>query len=230
MGNGNKILVVDDEKNYIRMISANLVGEGYEVYSAENGKDAIFCASEINPDLILMDERMPILDGHAAVARIREFSSVPIIMVTVQGDNSARVSSLDQGADDYVTKPFSMVELLARIQAVLRRSSKSAQYAPPFFENGDLYIDYASAEVSVDGKKVALSSMEYRLLLQFAHHPGVLISSEQLLHSVWGENYESEKEIMWVTLSRLRRKLGGSQKENNIQTKQGLGYYLPVHA
>ncbi len=223
------VLVVDDEPRYIELISANLVVDGYEVLKALNGKRAVEIVSEDNVDLILLDVMMPELDGFETCRRIRSFSQVPIIMVTAKGDESDRVQGLNVGADDYIVKPFSASELLARVRAVLRRSRFSRDVSKPVvFEHGDLKIDFAQAEVFIGEEKVLLSATEYRLLLQFAHNQGQILTTEDLLTSVWGEGYKNDKEILWVTISRLRSKLEDDQGDpKHIVTRTGMGYTMP---
>jgi DNA-binding response OmpR family regulator len=226
---GAKILVVDDEPRYLRLMEANLVTEGFQVYKATNGQEAVDVVVEKNPDLVLLDVMMPILDGFAACERIREFSNVPIIVVTARGSENDRVRGLDLGADDYIVKPFSATELLARVRAVLRRVQTSGSaFQQAIFTHGDLRIDFARAEVFKNDKIVFLSATEYRLLLQFAHNVGAVLTSEQLLTDVWGQEYRDDKEILWVSISRLRQKLENDPKKpQHIVTRSGLGYTMP---
>ena len=226
---GEKILAVDDEPRFVRLVEANLSAAGFEVVTASNGQEAIEAVSTHNPDLVLMDIMMPIVDGFTALSQIREFSTVPIIMLTAKGEEADRVEGLNRGADDYVVKPFGADELLARVRAVLRR----AQLVPPpsqvnTFANGELVIDFAKAEISVSDKVVFLSATEYRLLMQFVHNVGQTLTAEDLLTNVWGEEYSTDKEILWVCISRLRQKLENDPKNPKlILTRSGLGYTMP---
>jgi len=224
-----KILVVDDEVRYIRLMEANLVSEGYEVLKATSGQAAVDSVNAYHPDLVLLDVMMPGLNGFEACERIREFSSVPIIMVTAKGEEQDRVRGLDVGADDYIVKPYSATELLARVRAVLRRSELSkSTFQQTVFTHDDLRIDYARAEVFVEDTIVYLSATEYRLLLQFAQNVGRVLSSDDLLENVWGTEYRDDKEILWVSISRLRQKLEVDPKSpKHIVTRPGLGYYMP---
>lgn len=225
-----QILVVDDEPRYVRLMEANLLTEDYDVLRAYDGQKAVETVAENHPDLVLLDVMMPILDGITACERIREFSNVPIIMVTAKGEERDRIRGLDVGADDYVVKPFSATELLARVRAVLRRaeSNGSASFQQPVFNHGNLKIDFAKAEVFRDEKMVYLSATEYRLLLQFAQNLGDILSSEDLLVNVWGEEYRNDKEILWVSISRLRHKLEDDPRNpQHIVTRSGLGYTMP---
>jgi len=225
-----RILVVDDEPRYVRLMEANLLTEGYEILRAYDGQKAVEIVAENQPDLVLLDVMMPILDGITACERIREFSNVPIIMVTAKGEERDRVRGLDVGADDYIVKPYSAMELLARVRAVLRRAETagSASFQQSVFNHGNLMIDFAKAEVYKDDKMVFLSATEYRLLLQFVQSNGEILSSEDLLTNVWGEEYRNDKEILWVSISRLRHKLENDPRNpQHIVTRSGLGYTMP---
>ena len=224
------ILIVDDEPRYLRLMEANLTTEGYIVFKAIDGQAAVEMVAEKQPDLVLLDVMMPKLDGFGACERIREFSNVPIIMVTARGNEADRVTGLDLGADDYIVKPFSATELLARVRAVLRRAQTMVSAVQQsIFNHGSLRIDFARAEVFGDGRIVYLSATEYRLLLQFAHNVGSVLTSEQLLTDVWGPEYRNDKEILWVSISRLRQKLERDPKNpEHIVTRSGLGYTMPA--
>ena len=223
------ILIVDDEPRYLRLMQANLVTEGYQVIEATNGQQAVDMVAEKHPDLVFLDVMMPVLDGFTALERIREFSNVPIIIVTARGNEQDRVRGLDLGADDYIVKPFSATEVLARARAVLRRAQSSGSlFQQSIFTHGTLRIDFARAEVFKGDKMVFLSATEYRLLLQFAHNIGSVLTSEQLLTDVWGPEYRDDKEILWVSISRLRQKLETDPKNpQHIVTRSGLGYTMP---
>jgi DNA-binding response OmpR family regulator len=223
-----RILIVDDEPRYLRLMEANLITEDYEVIKATNGQEAVDKVASHQPELVLLDIMMPVLDGFAACERIREFSMVPIIMVTARGEENARVRGLDLGADDYIVKPFSATELLARVRAVLRRVKTSGGTQQAVFHHGKLKIDFARAEVFRNERIVYLSATEYRLLLQFAHNLGQVLTSEELLINVWGPEYHEDKEILWVSISRLRQKLEEDPKNPiHIVTRSGLGYTMP---
>ena len=224
-----QILVVDDEPRYVRLMEANLVSEGYQVLKASNGQEAVDIVDQYHPDLVLLDVMMPVLSGFDACERIREFSNVPVIMVTAKGDEHDRVKGLDVGADDYIIKPYSATELLARVRAVLRRAQLSGgTFQQSTFTHGNLRIDFARAEVFVDDIIVFLSATEYRLLLQFAQNLGRVLTSEELLENVWGVEYRDDKEILWVSISRLRQKLESNPKSpEHIVTRAGLGYSMP---
>jgi DNA-binding response OmpR family regulator len=226
-----RILIVDDEPRYLRLLEANLRTEGYEVVTAQDGAQAVDVFSNQPIDLVLMDVMMPKLDGFGATQRIREFSTIPIIILTAKGDEQDRVRGLDLGADDYLVKPFSATELLARVRAVLRRAQSPGGDVggqSRFFTHDNLKIDFARAEVWKGEIPISLSATEYRLLLQFAHHVGKIMSSEELLTSVWGPEYRTDKEILWVSIARLRQKLeDDAHSPRHIVTRSGLGYLMP---
>ncbi|MBI4731388.1 MAG: response regulator transcription factor [Chloroflexi bacterium] len=223
-----RILVVDDEPRYLRLLEANLLTEGYQVYTASDGEAALEAFSGGPVDLILLDVMMPRMDGFTVCQRIRQFSNVPIIILTAKGEEQDRVRGLDVGADDYLVKPFSITELLARVRAVLRRAQVSEVGQERFFSHGGLRIDFARAEVWLAETPVYLSATEYRLLLQFTHNIGKVLTAEELLTSVWGPEYREDKEILWVTIARLRQKVEEDpHTPRHIVTRSGLGYLMP---
>jgi DNA-binding response OmpR family regulator len=222
-----RILVVDDEPRYIRLLEANLATKDYQVFTATDGEEALESFSANPVDLILLDVMLPRMDGFAVCQRIRQFSNVPIIMLTAKGEEHDRVRGLDAGADDYLVKPFSVMELLARVRAVLRRAEVSETGQDRFFTHGNLRIDLARAEVWRGDLTISLSATEYRLLLQFAHNIGKVMSSEELLSGVWGPEYRDDKEILWVTIARLRQKVEiDPHMPEHIATRSGLGYIM----
>jgi len=225
-----RILVVDDEPLYIRLLKVNLEAEGYEVDTATNGEEALESLSQSMPDLILLDVMMPKLDGVSTCIRIRQFSNVPIILLTALGEEQDRVNGLNIGADDYVVKPFSATELVARVRAVLRRVNNQPESVEArLFVHGDLRIDIAKAEVWKGDKQIYLSATEYKLLIFFAHHLGQVLTAEELLEATWGPTYKDEKEILWVSIARLRQKLEENpHSPEHIVTRTGLGYQMPA--
>jgi DNA-binding response OmpR family regulator len=182
------------------------------------------------PDLIIMDVMMPKLDGISTCVRIRQFSNVPIILLTALGEEQDRVNGLNIGADDYVVKPFSATELVARVRAVLRRTQdrkENPEYK--IFAHGNLRIDIAKAEVWKNDRQVYLSATEYKLLIHFAHQVGKVLTAEDLLAATWGPTYKDEKEILWVSIARLRQKLEDDPHTPvHIVTRTGLGYQMPL--
>jgi len=223
------ILVVDDESLYQHLLRVNLEKEGYDVLTAGNGADALEIVSNRHPDLVILDILMPILDGIKACERIRQFSNVPIIILTALGEEQDRVKGLNVGADDYVVKPFSATELVARVRAVLRRAHTTEQITQNrYFVHGNLKIDFARAEVWKGNRPVFLSATEYRLLIQFAQHVGEVMTAEDLLVAIWGPQYRDDKEILWVSIARLRQKLEDNpHSPQHIVTRAGLGYLMP---
>ncbi len=225
------ILVVDDEPRYVRLLEVNLVPDGYVVHSASNGQEAVDAVASERPDLVLLDVMMPVMDGFTACERIREFSTLPIIILTAKGEERDRVRGLDAGADDYIVKPFSAQELLARVRAVLRRAERQVigDFHQPVFQHMELQIDLPKATVTCAGRPISLTATEYRLLQTFAAALGKVMSGEDLLTSVWGPEYREDKEILWVCLSRLRQKIEPDPKNPiHIVTRQGLGYLMPL--
>jgi DNA-binding response OmpR family regulator len=224
-----KILVADDEMLYQHLLRVNLEKEGYEVIAASNGEEALDLVTSRHPDLVVLDIMMPRLDGISTCERIRQFSNVPIIMLTARSEEQDRVRGLNVGADDYIVKPFSATELVARVRAVLRRAKNSeGGTSNRYFEHGNLKIDFARAEVWRDGKPIYLSATEYRLLIQFAHHIGQVMTAEELLVAIWGPSYREDKEILWVSIARLRQKLEDNPHQPlHIVTRAGLGYLMP---
>lgn len=224
------ILIVDDDPRYQRLVEINLVTAEYAVAKASNGQEAVEQAAGIKPDLILLDVMMPVMNGFAATERIREFSNVPIIILTAKGEERDRVRGLNSGADDYIVKPFSAQELLARVRAVLRRAEhiQAETFHEPVFQHYELQIDLARARVTADDQVVSLTATEYHLLQTLAASKGKVLTAEELLSSVWGPEYREDKEILWVCLSRLRQKIEPDPKNPiHIITRQGIGYLIP---
>ncbi|OGO14703.1 MAG: DNA-binding response regulator [Chloroflexi bacterium RBG_13_68_17] len=230
MSEGKTILVVDDEPRYLRLMEVNLNTEGYKVITAPDGQQAIDRTAAEKPELILLDVMMPVMDGFTACERIREFSAVPIIIITAKGEERDRVRGLDAGADDYIVKPFSAQELLARVRAVLRRAERQqvGDFHQPVFKHHELTIDLPRALVTCASREVSLTATEYRLLQTLSASLGRVMTAEELLTTVWGPEYKEDKEILWVCLSRLRQKIEPDPKNPiHIVTRQGIGYLMP---
>ncbi len=231
--NKKTILLVDDEPRYLRLLEVNLIPDGYAIRTAADGQQAVAAVAAEQPDLILLDVMMPVMDGFTCCERIREFSSVPIIMLTAKGEERDRVRGLDAGADDYVVKPFAAQELLARVRAVLRRAERQevGGFHQPIFKHYELQIDLPRAMVTCAGTEIMLTATEYRLLQTLAASIGRVLTPEELLTTVWGPEYREDKEILWVCLSRLRQKIEPDPKSPiHIQTRQGIGYLMPQAA
>jgi DNA-binding response OmpR family regulator len=222
----SRILVVDDEARMRRFVRMNLDLEGYDVFEAENGLIALQRVRDDMPDLILLDVMMPDLDGFETLARIREVSSVPVIMLTVKGDEDDRIRGLDLGADDYVTKPFSARELVSRIRAVLRRVEPTkAQAEEPLVIDEDLSIDFPHREVIVRGGRIKLRPTEYRLLLQLVENSPWIVPQETLLAKVWGPEYRDDTQLLRLYINYLRKKIEPDPSDPRyIFTERGVGY------
>lgn len=221
------ILVVEDEARLVRLIETVLHAFHYRTVAATDGAQALETAAIKSPDLILLDLRLPgELDGFEVCRRVREFSSVPIIMLTARAQEVDKLRGFELGADDYITKPFSAKELLARVQAVLRRTQTPAG-APARLEIGALAIDPASRRVSVEGRAVHLTPTEYRLLLALARHRGRVIPHPDLLTEVWGPEYRDEVEYLRTYMRYLRQKLEADPANPRLLlTAPGVGYLL----
>ena len=225
-----RILVAEDEPRYIWAIQTNLEARGYEVLTATDGQQAIDLAADAQPDLILLDIKMPVVNGYEACRRIREFSTVPIIMITAMAEEADKVLGLDLGADDYVTKPFSVPELLARVRAALRRI-EFAEGLPSdlTYAAGDLRVDFAQHRVFIRSQEVELTPTEYRLLCELVKQPGRVLVSDYLTERVWGPGYEEGDKLIRQAIHRLRRKIEVDPRHPEyIRTRPGLGYvFLP---
>jgi DNA-binding response OmpR family regulator len=220
-----RILVVDDEVNILKYMRANLEASGYEVLTAGDGFEALQIFERELPDLVILDLRMPKMDGFEVCRRIREFAQTPIIVLTTLGSQEDKIKCFDLGADDYVTKPFSKNELLARVKALLRRTTLWDERPEPALHFHDLVIDFAQHRVTLGSQDVKLTATEYKLLSYLARNVGRLITPEQILEKVWGEEYVGETHLLHVAMARLRQKLGDDAKEPRfIVTKIGIGY------
>jgi DNA-binding response OmpR family regulator len=225
------ILAADDDPQILRLVARNLQLEGYEVVTAIDGQEALEHLEAQQFDLAILDVMMPRLDGFTVCARVREFSSVPIIMVTARGQDQDKIHGLDLGADDYLTKPFSVDELLARVRSVLRRSqfatSQEGQTVRPVVTLGELKIDFAQHRVTLKDREIELTPIEYRLLAYLAQNAGRIITQDLLLEHVWGEEYMGESHLLQVNMNRLRRKIEDDPAHPRyLLTKMGVGYVL----
>lgn len=225
---GNDILVVEDDPRYLRLIRFVLEAAGYRVRSVGTGEEGLDAVAERLPDLLVLDIMLPGMDGFEVCRRVREVSTAPIIMLTAKGAEEDKVKGLRLGADDYVVKPFSAQELLARVEAVLRRSAAAqAPQGETSFAWRDLHINFLSHEVTIKQRPVHLSPTEYRLLHELAVNPGKVLTADDLLEKVWGPGYRGQHEVLRVAVWRLRQKLeiepGNPQL---IGTLPGVGYLL----
>jgi DNA-binding response OmpR family regulator len=225
------ILAADDDPQLLRLITRNLQLEGYDVLAASDGQQALELIENNAPDLVLLDVMMPRMDGFTVCYRVREFSSVPIIIITARGQDQDKVRGLDLGADDYLTKPFSVDELLARVRAVIRRSQFTAreytQGLRATTATGSLVIDYSQHIVTLHGREIALTPTEYRIIAYLAQNVGRVVTQDLLLEHVWGQEYLGESHMLQVNINRLRRKLEiDATQPHYILTKVGVGYSL----
>jgi two-component system, OmpR family, KDP operon response regulator KdpE len=221
-----QILVVDDEPRMVRFVRMNLELEGYQVSSANNGMEALEKIRDELPDLVLLDVMMPGMDGFETLERLREISTIPVIMLTVKGEEEDRIRGLELGADDYVTKPFSPRELASRIRAVLRRAEMPSPLAKTVIQIDDrLSVDFRQREVLVDGEPVRLRPTEYRLLYHLVNNAGWVMTHEMLLSKVWGYEYREEAGLLRLYITYLRQKIEPEPSNPRyIFTERGVGY------
>ena len=223
-----KVLVVDDEKLIVKGIRFSLEQDGMEVEFAYDGEEALRMASDQEYDLILLDIMLPKMDGFEVCQHIREFSSVPIVMLTAKGDDMDKILGLEYGADDYITKPFNILEVKARIKAIMRRVStgKPKQEKASVIENGDLKMDCESRRLYVKGKEINLTAKEFDLLELLVTNPNKVYSRERLLNLVWGYEYPGDVRTVDVHVRRMREKIESNPSEPKyVHTKWGVGYY-----
>jgi two-component system phosphate regulon response regulator PhoB len=223
------ILVMEDEDALATLLQYNLEKEGYDVVVAADGEEGLVQIDERQPDLVLLDWMLPKVSGIEVCRRLRgrpETRNLPVIMLTARGEESDRVRGLDTGADDYLTKPFSMTELIARIRAVLRRIRPGL--ADDRVGHGDIVIDRVAHRVKRSGKEVHLGPTEFRLLDHFMRHPGRVFSREQLLDAVWGSDVYVEARTVDVHVGRLRKALNVEESANPIRTVRSAGYSLDL--
>jgi two-component system, OmpR family, KDP operon response regulator KdpE len=220
------ILVVDDEPHVVKLVKANLEPSGYKVLTAAEGEQALQQVQTGSPDLVILDIMLPKMDGYEVCRRIREFSPVPVIMLTARSAEVDLVHGFEVGADDYLTKPFAVNELLMRVRAVLRRSRWPEEVlARRLFNAGPIEIDFAQHKVTVDGQPVKLSPTEYRLLAYLASNTGRVLVHRELLRAVWGPEYGEESEYLRVYIRYLRQKLEPDPANPRyLLTQPGAGY------
>ena len=227
-----KVLVVDDEKLIVKGIRFSLEQDGMEVDCAYDGQEALDLATANHYDMILLDVMLPKLDGFEVCQSIREFSTVPIVMLTAKGDDMDKILGLEYGADDYITKPFNILEVKARIKAIMRRASLGVAAAAEqkaeenIVENGDLVLDKSNRRLTILGVEYNLTSKEFDMLLLLVTNPKKVFSREDLLHTIWGTDYPGDERTVDVHVRRLREKIEPNPKEPKyVRTKWGVGYY-----
>ncbi|MGB6144273.1 MAG: response regulator transcription factor [Rhodanobacter sp.] len=221
-----RVLVIDDEMQIRRFLDIGLRAGGYQVLQAANAAEGLALAATQSPDLVILDLGLPDREGHEVLAELRQWSSVPVLMLSVRSAESEKVRALDNGANDYVTKPFGMQELMARLRALLRHHpATGAADVPPRYDDGHLAIDLARREVSLDGKQIALTRKEYAVLSLLLRHAGRVISQQQLLREVWGATHVQDTHYLRIVLGRLRQKLGDDPAAPRwLKTEPGIGY------
>ena len=226
------ILIVDDDPAILRLLSTNLKARGYEIFTATDGEESLEAVQKDFVDLIILDLMMPKVDGVEVCRRIREWSDVPIIILSARGDEGDKVKCLELGADDYLTKPFGIAELMARIKTAFRhRGDPTVSPAQSSFVCDGLEINFAKRRVTVNGKEITLTPTEFALLQHLAVNSDKVLTHNMLLQSVWGNEYSSEKEYLRVFVGRLRRKLEPDPKNPKyIQTIPGVGYHIATPA
>ncbi|MBQ0004774.1 MAG: response regulator transcription factor [Clostridiales bacterium] len=232
--NKHQILIVEDDIMVSNLMATTLEMGGYVYRTAKNGSEAIMEALSYKPDIMLLDLGLPDMSGVDIIRKVREWSNMPIIVVSARVETSDKVSALDAGADDYLTKPFSVDELLARIRVALRRvdaDREKASAATSIYENGSLRIDYAAGCTYMDGKEIHLTPMEYKLLCLLAKNTGKVLSYNYILKEIWGGVNESDMASLRVFMTVLRRKIEGSSVDDTryIQTHVGIGYRMLSH-
>lgn len=220
-----KILIVDDEVQIRKFLSVSLKANNYHIEEAETGSEAVRLVAITKPDLIVLDLGLPELDGQDVIVKIREWTNVPILVLSVRDGEDEKVKALHNGADDYMVKPFGVEELVARIKSILRRVAQEENTGDMTIEKGDLFIDLPSRTVKIQGEPVKLSPKEFSLLKYLAIHAGKVITHRQLLKEVWGEGYADDSQYLRVYMGQLRKKI--EKDANNpeyLLTEQGIGY------
>ncbi len=224
-----KVLVVDDEKLIVKGIRFSLEQDEMKVDCAYDGQEALDKAREGDYDLILLDVMLPRMDGFEVCRAVREFSNVPIVMLTAKGDDMDKIMGLEYGADDYITKPFNILEVKARIKAILRRvrSQEAEEDSGNVVKSGDVSMDTDRRSLRIAGEDINLTSKEFDMLLLLVNHPGKVYSRDSLLHTIWGSDYPGDARTVDVHIRRLREKIEPSPSEPRyVHTKWGVGYYF----
>ncbi len=224
---GLRILVVDDERAIRRLLRTTLTALGHIVFEAAGGIQALHEVAAHRPDVVVLDLGLPDMDGSEVLARLRTWSAIPVIVLSVREEERTKVAALDAGADDYLTKPFGIDELMARIRVVLRRSVSAT--SDPVFRTGGLIVDLGRRRVTVDGREVSLTPTEYDLLRALVRHPGKVLTHRHLLTEVWGVPYQTETQLLRVNISNLRHKIEPNPaRPTYLTTEPGVGYRLHV--
>jgi two-component system KDP operon response regulator KdpE len=224
---GARILLVEDDAAVRRVVERNLSGHGFRVHAVDSGRAALGAELTFHPDLILLDLGLPDVDGFAVIQSVRERTTTPIVVLSARGAEADKVRALDLGADDYLTKPFGVDELLARVRVGLRHAARPAVGPEATYRNGGLEVNLERRRVSVDGADVHLTPTEYALLVALVAAPGSVVTEGTLLRRVWGPGYDSERHYIHVYMGRLRKKLESDpSRPHYIRTEPGVGYRL----
>lgn len=224
-----RILVIDDEPQIRRFLDISLRAQGYVVALAESGRAGLAELAAHGADLVVLDIGLPDLDGHDVLAELRQWSQVPVIMLTVRDGEAEKVAALDGGANDYVTKPFGVQELMARIRSLLRARIVPADTAKPLFDDGHLHVDLGRREVTLDGEPVVLSRKEFALLALLLQHAGRVVTQPQLLRELWGPDHQDDTHYLRILVGKLRQKLGDdATAPRYIATEPGVGLKFVV--
>jgi two-component system KDP operon response regulator KdpE len=225
---GSVVLVIEDDPQILRFLRATLGSHGYRLFEATTGEAGLVEAATRQPDIVILDLGLPDIDGLDVIRRLREWTALPIIVLSARGQERDKIAALDAGADDYVSKPFGVGELLARMRTALRHATRSSDDAgDPTFTLGDLHVDLPKRQVSVAGQQVHLTPIEYRLLSTLIRHAGKVLTHRQLLLEVWGPPYAEQAHYLRVYMAQLRRKLEvNPARPRYLLTEPGVGYRL----
>ena len=224
-----RILVIDDETQIRRFLDIGLRAEGYEVLLAATAAEGLALAATRTPDLVILDIGLPDMEGHAVLAELRQWSQLPVLMLSVRDAESEKVRALDRGANDYMTKPFGIQELMARLRALLRNRPGEPEH-PPRYDDGHLAVDLARREVSLDGVPLALTRKEYAVLALLLQHAGRVVTQQQLLREVWGPTHTSDSQYLRIVIGKLRQKLGDDPAHPRwLKTEPGVGHRFIVN-
>ncbi|WP_038038605.1 response regulator [Thermorudis peleae] len=226
---GARILVVDDEPAIRRVLTVTLNRHGYAVETAERGQEALIKAARWHPDLIILDLGLPDIDGLTVIRELRQYATTPIVVLSVREAEAVKVQALDLGADDYVTKPFGVAELLARIRVALRHAARPAHGSAPVIQAGAITVDLEHRQVFVNGREIRLTPTEWELLKVFLTHPNKPLTDRYLLEHVWGPEFSGADHYLHVYIARLRKKLEPDpQQPTHLRTEPGVGYRFVI--
>ena len=229
MNNKTNILVVEDDRQIRKLMSTTLSANGYNIECGIDGEQAIMAVSTNKFDIVLLDLGLPDIDGVTVIKKIREWSNIPIIVVSARGEDSDKISALDNGADDYLTKPFSIEELMARIRVAQRRLSNISEESESIFKNGDLVVDYPAGTAYLKGEELSLTPIEYKLLSLLAQNAGKVLTHTYIIDKIWGNSVDSDVASLRVFMASLRKKIEkDTAHPEYIQTHIGTGYRMII--